>query len=383
MTEPAMVPIPPEPGLRDEYRTGDPATAKAILGPHAAGRAVWEVCYARFALREAVRLLRLAPGDEVLMPAFCCNTVSTPIEAAEARPLLYRVGFDAQPNWTDLAEKARSPRVRALIVVHYLGFATDLAAPLAICRERGLTLIEDCSHALFCRAGRKPVGRTADLASFSLYKMVPVSHGAALVVNPRRFAAPLPVSSEPGPESRRETHLGNIEDRLIEYDDSARSGGKRPDIAARDRMMQTSRELYAAHTDPHGIGRSARIVLGQVDRRRIVAARRANYRYLLARLGDWALIPSLPAGACPLGFPVLVADRERVKAGLDAAGIGYLIHWSRKLIPTGGLDAGPEVPFLADHVMTLPCHQDLQARHLDYLVQRFRALGVSRAASAS
>ena len=62
--------------------------------------------------------------------------------------------------------------------------------------------------------------------------------------------------------------------------------------------------------------------------------------------------------------------------GAHAAGIGYLLHWSRKLIPPGGLDVGPEVPFLADHVMTLPIHQDLHARHLDYLSRRFLALDI-------
>jgi len=368
--------IPPEAGLRPEYLTGEPADAAQVLGPHAEGRAVWEASHARFALREAIRLLGLRSDDEVLMPAFCCNTVSDPITAAGAAPVLCRVTRDARLDFDDVAERAKSSRARALIAVHYLGFPEDLEAAQRVCREHDLVLIEDCSHALFSAPGGVPVGRTADLAAFSIRKTLPLGIAGALTLNPDRYACPPPAAPEPAEGSPREDFLRQIKVLYTDFDRAVRTGESELGQPERNRLWAQARALYASDTEAHTISRVARVVMGHADREAIVARRRANFAHLLEHLGDWALFTSLPDGVCPLGFPVLVADREAAKKGLDEAAIGYLLHWSRKLVPAGGTEVCPEVPFLADHVMTLPIHQDCTEAHLDYLVACFTGLGI-------
>ena len=374
--------IPPEPGIHPEYLAGEPAAAAEVLGPHAAGRAVWEASHARFAIREAVRLAGLQSADEVLMPAWCCNTVSGPIRAAGAVPVLCQVDSRGRLDFDDVAEKARSPRARLLIVVHYLGFPADLDAARRICRENDLVLFEDCSHALYSTPGGVPVGLTAPLAAFSIRKTLPAGTGGALTIDPERYTPPPPAEPEPGVGSPRAEFLRRVEALYVDFGRAARLGVSELGQVERDRLWARAPELYASDTPAHTIPRRARVVMGHARPEEIRSRRRANFLYLLERLGDWALFGELPEGVCPLGFPVLVADRDAVKAGLDEAGIGYLLHWSRKLVPPGGLELSREVAFLADHVMTLPCHQDLSERHLACLVERFRTLGVPPAAPA-
>ena len=371
-----LIPIPPEPGIRPEFLNGEPADDAFPLGPHAAGRAVWAVSHARFAIREAVRLLDVAPGDEILMPAFCCNTVSRPIAAAGARPILCRVGLDGQPDWDDVAHRARSSRAKALVAVHYLGFPADLTAARRICRDAGLTLIEDCAHALYSAIGDTSVGLTADLATFSLRKTLACVVGGALTVNPARYPLPPPPPPEPAPGTDRANLLDEVQALQTTFDRAARLGELPDEPIDRDRLWVCMRELYGPTDGTHAWPCLTRVMMGHADWQRIAAKRRENYEYLLARLGDWAMLPDLPLGTCPLGFPVLVADRPTMRDRLAADAIGYLLHWSPKLIPDGGLDVCPEVPFLADHVITLPIHQDLAPRHLDHLAKRFIAYGI-------
>ncbi|MGW1791072.1 DegT/DnrJ/EryC1/StrS family aminotransferase [Streptomyces tubercidicus] len=120
------------------------------------------------ALHMAIRLLDLAPGDEV---------IATPqTHRATVQPLLdydVRVRFcDIDPTTLTLDPAALAalitPRTRALLLVHYGGCPAEMDTVMALARRHGFLVLEDCVHALGARyRGRSP-GSLADLATFSL-----------------------------------------------------------------------------------------------------------------------------------------------------------------------------------------------------------------------
>ncbi|MEW9515234.1 DegT/DnrJ/EryC1/StrS family aminotransferase [Streptomyces tubercidicus] len=120
------------------------------------------------ALHMAIRMLDLAPGDEV---------IATPqTHRATVQPLLdydVRVRFcDIDPTTLTLAPAALAalitPRTRALLLVHYGGCPAEMDTVMALARRHGFLVLEDCVHALGARyRGRSP-GSLADLATFSL-----------------------------------------------------------------------------------------------------------------------------------------------------------------------------------------------------------------------
>ena len=72
---------------------------------------------ARTALWQGVHAVGLAPGDRVLVPAYCCGAELSTLLAAGLRLDYYCVRRDLTPDLEHLAQLCRSP-ARGLLVIH-------------------------------------------------------------------------------------------------------------------------------------------------------------------------------------------------------------------------------------------------------------------------
>ena len=136
---------------------------------------------ARAGVYHAVRHF-VAGCGRVLMPGYHHGVEVEAARAAGATVEYYRVDRDLRLVVEDVLARARQPDTRVIYVTHYAGFAQPLEPLLALCRERGLKLIEDCALALLSSdAGGVPLGARGDAAVFCLYKTLPVPHGGLLL----------------------------------------------------------------------------------------------------------------------------------------------------------------------------------------------------------
>jgi hypothetical protein len=87
-------------------------------------------------------------------------------------------------------------------------------------------------------------------------------------------------------------------------------------------------------------------------------------------LGKIAIFRKLPKGIVPLGFPVRVADREKVRAKLFAHGIFPPVHWPIKGTVPRTFTASHR---LAGEIMTLPCDQRYGLPVLERIVKLIAA----------
>jgi perosamine synthetase len=94
----------------------------------------------------------------------------------------------------------------------------------------------------------------------------------------------------------------------------------------------------------------------------IARRRRQNYALLAEQLngvsGADPLYPTLPNGACPLAFPLVVEEPEGLLRELQSGGIGADHFWN-EFHPAFPADEFPESTYLKTHVVALPIHQDL------------------------
>lgn len=120
------------------------------------------------ALTLAMLAAGLAPGDEVLIQANAFVAAVEALHRTGARPVAVDVRLeDLGPDLADL-ERRLTPRSRALVVVHLYGLPVDLRPILPLVRERGLVLIEDCSHAHGATLEDRRVGSFGAAGAFSL-----------------------------------------------------------------------------------------------------------------------------------------------------------------------------------------------------------------------
>jgi perosamine synthetase len=146
------------------------------------------------ALSVAAQVLSLAPGDEVVVPAYGVISVINAFAAIGLVPRLAEI--DAATGCLDPArlDEAITPRTRAVVYVDFCGsIGPDLEQVAAVCRRRGVALIEDAAWALGRgRPGRRG-GSFGDIGttSFSVAKLVTTGQGGAVLThdNAQRDAA--------------------------------------------------------------------------------------------------------------------------------------------------------------------------------------------------
>lgn len=145
----------------------------------------------RTAIYLILKSLESAPGDEVILPSFVCETVIKPILLAGLRPRL--VDIDEKTFTLDPDSVARNagPKTRAIIAVHTFGQPCDLKALGEIAADNGSCLIEDCAQAIGAEYKGEAVGSIGDASIFSYHldKMMDAGFGGVALTKDRELGA--------------------------------------------------------------------------------------------------------------------------------------------------------------------------------------------------
>jgi dTDP-4-amino-4,6-dideoxygalactose transaminase len=121
------------------------------------------------ALNLAVRVLGLGPGDEAItVPNTWISTVFA-ISHVGARPVFVDIDPATGQIDADKLEHALTPRTKAVLPVHMFGHPAPMDRIMALCRPRGIRVIEDIAQAPLAEVWGRKVGSFGDLACYSFY----------------------------------------------------------------------------------------------------------------------------------------------------------------------------------------------------------------------
>lgn len=142
------------------------------------------------ALELALYALDIGPGDEVIVPARTFIASASCAVARGAVPVVADVDPASQNLTADAVLAALTLRTRAIVAVHLAGWPCDMGPILALARERGIKVIEDCAQAHGATYKGRPVGSLGDCAAFSFCQdkiMTTGGEGGMLVLNDTRL----------------------------------------------------------------------------------------------------------------------------------------------------------------------------------------------------
>jgi len=143
------------------------------------GRMLRYYSLARYALLDALRIIKVRAGEKILVPRFICRDVLAPIHMLGAIPLFYEVHKDLSP-----VGFPTSQGVKAVLAVHYFGFPQNLDPFREYCQKSGAVLIEDNAHGLLSRnADGKLLGTLGDFGICSMRKTLVMPNGGMLLIN--------------------------------------------------------------------------------------------------------------------------------------------------------------------------------------------------------
>lgn len=121
------------------------------------------------ALRLALQVVGVGPGDEVITTAHTFIATAEAISHTGARPVF----VDVRPHTYNLdperVEAAITPRTKVIMPVHLYGQPADLGPLRDIAKRHHLFLIEDAAQAVAAEYEGMRCGSIGDLACFSFY----------------------------------------------------------------------------------------------------------------------------------------------------------------------------------------------------------------------
>lgn len=315
-------------------------------------------------------LLRLNPGDEVIMPSFTFPSTANAYALRGAVPVF----VDCRPDTLNLDERLIeaeiTERTKAIVVVHYAGVACDMDAIMKLAARYSLLVVEDNAHGLGGAYAGRPLGSIGALAtqSFHSTKNVHCGEGGALVVNQENLVEQAEIIREKG--TNRTQYYKGVVDRYHWVDLGS---------------SYLPSELLAA------------FLTAQLERFDEIQERRLRvWDDYQARLAEWAAEsgvtqPTVPDGCrhpAHLYYLLLpdAANREAFRAHLAGHGIQATPHYQPLHNAPGGRRYGragtggcPVTERAADRVVRLPLYTGLTERDVDEIVEAIVSYRVRRA----
>lgn len=281
------------------------------------------------ALELALAGLDIGEGDEVLVPT---NTFVATVEAvcaAGATPRFVDVLPDTLLLDPEATAAAVGPRTVAIIAVHLFGQMADVVALSTIAEHYGLLLIEDAAQAHGAAYAGRKAGSWGAVATFSFYpgkNLGALGDGGAVVSDDAELIARIRRLADHGrSEEDRHSHV----------------------VVGRNSRLDTLQAGVLLAKLPR---------LDEMNKARVAVVER--YR---AALPSWCV----PIADDPKARPVYhlavvqVPDRRIAARALDAAGIGWGVHYPVPchLQPAFAGYANGPLPVAeaaAEHILSLP-----------------------------
>lgn len=296
------------------------------------------------ALMLALLASGIGAGDEVLTVPNTAVPTANAISAVGATPRFVEV--DAATGLLDPRQIAGAvtPRTRAVIPVHLHGRMAPMEEITAIARRQRLVVIEDAAQAHGARRAGRAAGTVGDFGCFSFYpskNLGAYGDGGAVWTADEREADRLRALRNYGQSDRYRHDSIGINSRL-------------------DELQAAILNVKLDHLDRWNAGRRAWA---------------ARYRDRLAGSGLQLPAPAADEEHVYHLFAVRVAQREAVRARLQAAGVATQVHYpipihlQRAYADLGGqVGAFPAAEAWCRETLSLPCSPALEEGDFEHVV---------------
>ncbi|ERT13601.1 DegT/DnrJ/EryC1/StrS family aminotransferase [Photorhabdus temperata] len=234
--------------------------------------------------------------------------------------------------------------VSTIIPVHYTGIPCDLDGLSQLTEQHGITIIEDCAHAMGTIWNGSPLSLSPNVQAYSFHatKTLTVGEGGCVTFP----------DTESAERARKLRRFG--------IDKSMRSWGNPydiPEVGFKYNMSDIMAAIGLAQLDTFSSDVLKRQKIMQQYRERLAntPVELVTERSDTDRLGGFAV-------------PVLVSDRDRIRSELYQAGIETEIYF-RPLthFPINCVGSAPVAEQFAKDVICLPIHPSMDFDSVDYV----------------
>lgn len=312
------------------------------------------------ALLEALMVLGVGPGDEVIVPAYSFFATAGVVSRLGARPVFVDIDLEDYNLDPKLIEEKITTRTKAIMPVHLYGQSAPMDEIMATAGRHGIAVIEDAAQAVGCDYKGRRIGSIGTMGCFSFFpskNLGAFGDAGAITVNDDELAQKVIDFRVHGMRPKYYHHYvgGNFR---IDALQAAMLHIKLPRLEAWHEGRRRNAALYARLFAETNAGE--RVVLP-----RELEGRRHIYNQYVVR------------------FPEGPEMRDRVMNHLRSAGIGCEVYYPLTLpqqdcfasVP-GARDRYPNSELAAQQTLAIPVFPELKEEQVAEVVREVvRGLG--------
>lgn len=275
-----------------------------------------------------------------LIPSYLCPTIVDIFVKLKIKYRYYRIDNNLQIDKKFLDDNM-SPSCKAILFINYFGFPNteennDYIKQL---KKRGIIIIQDIVQTFFPK-----FELFGDYCFNSLRKFVPID-GSLIYSNNE-----INILKSSNNYYSVLKHLG----RIIRY--FSFTWGI--DLSHSFLFLFEKAEKNYYSYEKNNISLYDKYLISKLDIEEIINQRRNNFKQLLKHFYNIALFKILPENIIPLGFPIVIENRNIVRKKLAANNIFCPIHW--KLPSDISKEYFPESLLLSGKILTLPINETIK-----------------------
>jgi dTDP-4-amino-4,6-dideoxygalactose transaminase len=172
-------------------------------------------------LEMCAKLLKLNPGDEVIVPSYTFVSTASAFAQNKARPVFADINlYDLNIN-IESTEKLITKKTKAICIVHYGGAGASPDMFRALCNEYKIALIEDNAHGFGGKYKNQLLGTFGQLSTLSFHetKNIICGEGGATLINDLQYLDRAKIIRDKG--TNRDNFLNGIVDKYTWVDDGS------------------------------------------------------------------------------------------------------------------------------------------------------------------
>lgn len=157
------------------------------------------------ALELSALLLKIQPGDEVILPSFTFVSTVNAFVLRGAKPVFIDIRPDTLNMDESKLEGLITQKTKAIVPVHYAGVGCEMDTILDIAHSHNIKVIEDNAHGLAGKYKGKKLGTFGSMATQSFHetKNVSCGEGGALLINDPEYIERAEIIREKGTNRSR------------------------------------------------------------------------------------------------------------------------------------------------------------------------------------
>ena len=144
----------------------------------------------RMSLYAGLNALKLKKNDEVIIPAFTCVVVANAIKYIGAKPVYCDINIDDFNIDLSIIKNLITHKTRVIYIQHTFGHYCNYESIVKFCKNKKISIIEDCAHFFPNKSDLKFFGKKSDFIFFSTdhSKFINTHLGGMILTNKKKIA---------------------------------------------------------------------------------------------------------------------------------------------------------------------------------------------------